>query len=85
MLPWIRRSMLSSDPPAAIKPRPPLTGYTTYVQDIHIDLCIGQPSHFVPLRNGLYSFRAQTDYPHPVDHGTSYTALLREVADLYLS
>ena len=32
----------------------------------------------------FYSSRAQTDQRHPVDHGTSYTAVVpRAVADLY--
>ena len=41
-----------------------------------------QPSHFVPLRNGFYSFRAQTDQHHPVDPD-SYTAVARGVVDIY--
>ena len=35
-----------------------------------------------PLRNGFYSFRAQTDWNHPVDPD-SYTVVVRGVADLY--
>ena len=42
-----------------------------------------QLSDFVPLTNGFYSFRAQTDQHHPVDPGTSYTVVARGVADLY--
>ena len=42
-----------------------------------------QLSDYVPLRNGFYSFRAQTAYHHPVDPD-SYTAVgARGVADLY--
>ena len=39
-------------------------------------------SDFVPLKNWLYSFRAQTDEHHPVDAGASYTKVPRRVADL---
>ena len=40
-------------------------------------------SDSVPLKNGFYSFRAQTDqYHHPVDRD-SYTVVARGVADLY--
>ena len=66
------------------KLRPPLTGYSTY----RIHLINGyislhtQLSDFVPLRNRFYSFRAQTDYQHPVDPD-SYTVVVRGVADLY--
>ena len=42
-----------------------------------------QLSDFVTLQNGFYSFRAQTDYHHPVDPGTIYTVVPRGVADLY--
>ena len=41
-----------------------------------------QLSDFVPLRNGLYSFRAQTDQHHPLDPD-GYTVFARGVADLY--
>ena len=41
-----------------------------------------QLSDFVPLNNGFYSFRAQTDYHHPVDPD-SYTVVPRGIADLY--
>ena len=41
-----------------------------------------QLSDFVPLRNGFYSFRAQTASHHPVDPD-SYTVVVRGVADLY--
>ena len=41
-----------------------------------------QLSDFVPLKNGFYSFRAQTEYYHPVDPD-SYTVVQRGVADLY--
>ena len=41
-----------------------------------------QLSHFVPLRNGFYIFRAQTAYHHPVDPD-SYTVVAMRVADLY--
>ena len=39
----------------------------------------------VTLKDGFYSFRAQTDQHHPVNPGTSYTtaAVPRGVADLY--
>ena len=41
-------------------------------------------SSFVPLKNGFYSLRAQIDQHHPVDPGTSYTAVVpRGLADLY--
>ena len=41
-----------------------------------------QLSEFVPLKNGFYRFRAQTDYYYLVDPG-SYTAVVpRRVADL---
>ena len=41
-----------------------------------------QLSDFVPLRNGFFSFRAQTDSQHPVDPD-SYTVVARGVVDLY--
>ena len=42
-----------------------------------------QLSDFVPLKSEFYSFRVQTDQHHPVDPGTSYTAVVpRGVADL---
>ena len=39
-------------------------------------------SDFVPLKNELYSFRAQTDQHHHVDPD-SYAVVPREVAGLY--
>ena len=41
-----------------------------------------QLSDFVPLKNGFYIFRAQTDYHHPVDLSTSYTVVARGAANL---
>ena len=41
-----------------------------------------QLSDFVPLKNGFYSFRAQTGEHQPVDPD-SYTVVPRGVADLY--
>ena len=41
-----------------------------------------QRSDFVPIKNGFYSFRAQTDHHHPVEPD-SYTVVARGVADLY--
>ena len=47
--------------------------------------CIPQPSDFVLLRNGFYSYRAQIDKHPPVEPGANYTVGLwvRGVADLY--
>ena len=43
-----------------------------------------QLSDFVPLKKRFHSFRAQIGEHHPVDAGTSYTAVVpRGVADLY--
>ena len=42
-----------------------------------------QLSAFVPLRNGLYSFCAQTAQHHPVVDPDSYTVVASGVADLY--
>ena len=42
---------------------------------LHIYYC-------VPLRNGFYSVRAQTNLNHPVDPD-SYTVVVWRVADLY--
>ena len=39
-------------------------------------------SDFVPVKNKLYSFRAQTDEHHPVDPD-SYAVVARGVTDLY--
>ena len=45
---------------------------------------ITQPSDFVPLNNGFYSFRAQIDEHHPVTLvQAALTVVLRGVADLY--
>ena len=58
------------DPPSLL-PTPclPLTGHTpTYM----INCCVPQPIDWVPLKNGLCSFRAQMDQHHPVDPGTSH-------------
>ena len=49
---------------------------------VHLRIFPSQLSDFVPLRNGFYSFRAQTDLNHPVDPD-SYTVAVRGVADLY--
>ena len=43
---------------------------------------LSQLSDFSPLKNGLNSFRAQTDEHHPVDPD-SYTVVARGVADPY--
>ena len=43
-----------------------------------------QLSHFVPLRNGFYSFRAQTAKHHPVDPD-SYTVVARGVSTYILN
>ena len=47
-------------------------------------LFLPQLSEFVPLKNGFYSFRAQTGQHHPVDPA-GYTVVPRGVADLYPS
>ena len=58
-----------------------------HAKDFHLHIillkCLPQLSDFVPLKNGFYSFRAQTDYHHPVDPGTSYTVVPTGVADLF--
>ena len=46
-------------------------------------LFLQQLYDFDPLTSGYYSFRAQTDYPHRVDLGTSYTVVPRGVAGLH--
>ena len=71
-------------PPRPYKLRPPLTGYSTCRIHLVDKLMhfLSQLSHCVPLRKGFYSFRAQTDYHHPVD-SDSYTVVARGAADLY--
>ena len=58
--------------------------YTYDLQDTLDKLMhfLPQLSGFVPLNNGFYSFRAQTDKHHPVDPD-SYTVVPRGVTELY--
>ena len=71
-----KRSYITTTPPS---PHRLYDLQDTLDKRIHF---LPQLSDFVPLRNGFYSFREQTDCHYPVDPD-SYTVVARGVADLY--
>ena len=70
------------DPPPREKPRPLLTGNTTTGYTYETD-AFHSRQIWIPSKTDFYRFRAQIDYRHPVDPGTSYTVVARGVAGLY--